>query len=269
MITQAQLIADQSNLDPHKVISTILHYHFVELFDYTDLTLDRLHEKYKETHALPVFPFPINGTNTPNPVPTDAGPVMLPIEDDTLNPTVATDDGQQQAIANRDACQPSRLLILGALTRPGTAYFDRAEAIKVDISLKKLYTTNTLEDATEATKERLDAETSVDSELLEEMVRKKVAAKTKNMNSELGQLKKQIATLTNAAEGNKTPNTSKKSRRGQPPQKGASTRKKKSSSRTPKKDVQKAVAPAKDTTRKQSGKKEKGERKKKQARQKK
>ena len=109
------------------------------------------------------------------PMPTQ----KLPVETNNPNPTVDTDNGQQQAIANRDACHPSRLLILGVFTRPGTAYFDRADAIKVDISLKKLFTTNTLEDATEATKERLDAETSVDSRLLEEIVRKGIAAKTK------------------------------------------------------------------------------------------
>ena len=268
LITQAQLIADQSDLDPHQVMSTILHYHFVELFDYTDLTLDKLHEKYKDTHALPVFPFPIEGTNTTNPVPIDTEPDMQIVGADDPNPTVATDDGQQQAIATRDACQPARLLILGVFTRPGTAYFDRAEAIKVDISLKKLLSTNTLEGATEATKERLDAETSVDTELLEEIVRKGVAAKTKNMNSELGQLKKQLAALTNATKGNGT-STTKKSRRGLPSATGASTRKKKSTSRTPKKGARTAVAPVKDTTRSQSGKKGKGEKKKKQSQKKK
>ena len=263
LVTQAQLISDQSNLDPHKVISTILHYHFEELFDYTDITLEKLHEKYKVTHALPVFPFPIAGPNTPNPVPADAEPEMLPIEANNPNPNAATDDGQQQAIANRDACNPSRLLILGVFTRPGTAYFDRADAIKVDISLKKLLTTNTLEDATEATKERLDAETSVDSELLEEIVRKGVAAKTKNINSELGQLKKQLAELTKATKGKGTPSATKKSGRGLPSQKGASTRKKKSTPRAPKQDARAAAVPAKGTSRKQSGKNEKGEKKKK------
>ena len=100
--------------------------------------------------------------------------------------------------------------------------------------------------------------------MLEEIVRKGVTAKTKNLNSELGQLKKQLAALTNATKGNRTSPTSKKSEKGLPSNTGASTRKRKPTSPISKKDARTVAAPAKGTTRSQSGKKEKGERKKKQ-----
>ena len=94
------------------------------------------------------------------------------------------------AMKNRDTYQPTLYLIQGAFSRPSTAYFARAEAIKVVISLKKLLTTNTLEDATEATKDCLDAKSIVDSEILDEIVCKKVLAKTKKLMTELSQVKK-------------------------------------------------------------------------------
>ena len=72
------------------------------------------------------------------------------------------------------------------------------------------------------------------------------------MNAELGQLKKQMAALT---KGTGTPSSTKNSGRGPPSKKGASTRKKKSTPRAPKKDTdQKAVAPAKGSSRKGPGK---------------
>jgi len=72
-----------------------------------------------------------------------------------------------------------------------------------------LSTTNNLEESTDATKDQIEYEETVDSEILEEMVRKKVATKTKNMNAELGQLKKQIAILNKLTDTN---NNTKKSK---------------------------------------------------------
>jgi len=101
------------------------------------------------------------------------------------------DEVTVQAITNaRTICLPAKLILLGAFTCPGIAYLARIEEIEIYLSLKKLLTTNTLEKVTEATKNRLDIEISIDNELLEEVVRKKVAAKTKKLNAEIGQLKK-------------------------------------------------------------------------------
>ena len=246
LMVQAQLITDQSNLDPHKIVSTCLFYYFTELFDHTDLTIDELNATYKKTHGLPVFPFAIE---------TPAGATNGMVLEDTVT---EEDEGALTAMKNKDLCHPSLQLIRGALMRPGAAYFAREDAIKIDISLKKLLNTDTLEEATEATKVRLDAETSVDSELLEELVKKKVASKTKNLNAEIGQLKKQMAELTKKKPtGNTTPGT-KKSGRGQPATKGASKNKKKSgtATRTPKKvTAPKAGDQDKGASRKEDGKK--------------
>ena len=259
LVVKAQLISDQTGLDPHKVVSTVIHYYFDELIDYTDLTINKLNETYKKTHALPVFLFPTNTPIVLDNLMDDNDGLDTPVTQPTIEDLPAT--------ISKNQAQPALLLIRGIFTRPGTAYFAREEAIKIDISLKKLLNTNTLEEATEATKERLDNENSMDNELMDEMVQKKVTAKTKNLNAELGQLKKQLAELTrNSTKGNVTPAT-KKSGRGQSATKGASTRKKKSNSTSqkPKKDAaQKAAAPAKGTLRKESEKKGKREKKKKQ-----
>ena len=256
LIVQAQLISDQSGLDPHKIVSTCLFYYFAELFEHTDLTIDELNEKYKSINALPVFPFTIE-------TPTTIGAMEV-------EATVTEEDvGALTAMKNKDLCQPSLQLLRGVLMRPGAAYFAREEAIKIDISLKKLLKTDTLEEATEATKVRLDSETSVDSELLEALVQQKVATKTKNLNAELGQLKKQMAALTKSMPSGNKPPATKKLGRGQPATKGASKTKTKSKSttRTPKKDsARQADAPDKGTSRKESGKKGKDDKKKKQQR---
>ena len=51
---------------------------------------------------------------------------------------------------------------------------------------KKIHTTNILEKSTNATKERLDVKTSVDKELLDEIIRKEVTAKNQKLNTILG-----------------------------------------------------------------------------------
>ena len=103
----------------------------------------------------------------------------------------------------------------------------------------------------------------MDNDLLEEIIQKKVAARTKNLSSELGQLKKQMASL-NKGKGNVTP-TTKKDRRGQPAKTpGASIIKKKSTRATKDKTTaQKAVVAVKGTTQRRKEKKTKPDEKKK------
>lgn len=111
-------------------------------------------------------------------------------------------------------------------------------------------TTNNLEESTDATKDQIEYEETVDSEILEEMVRKKVATKTKNMNAELGQLKKQIAILNKLTDTNNNTKKSKKSRRGLTKlNQGVSIVKKESSCCNPKETAPKVAAPAKGTTK--------------------
>ena len=249
LVIQAHLITEQLNLDPHKVISTILHYDFNELFCHTDLDLPELQLKYKDTHNLLEFPFPL-------------GNLTLNAMDLTVDTPTHAGTPEQTNIIVRNSCLPAKNLILGAFTRPGVAYFARIESIKIDVSLKKLTETNTLEEATEATKNRLDAEVSVDSELLEELVRKKVQLQTKKVNAELGQLKKQMAELTKSLP-EITSSKAKNTRRGQKQKKVGASNPKKSTTRT---TDRKADAPVKDATKGQSERKKRKGTKKKQVR---
>ena len=118
-------------------------------------------------------------------------------------------NNREEASTTRLTSIKAKTLIVGAFANPVLAYSTRIEEIKVDISLKKLHTSNTLEEATDATATRLDAEVSVNNDLLEDIIQKKVAARTKNLLSEIGQLKKQMATL-NKGKGTVTPPTTKK-----------------------------------------------------------
>ena len=60
LVVQAFLITEQKKMDPHKVVSTITHYYFKEMWDQLDLKLDEFYKLYKTTHALATFPFPID-----------------------------------------------------------------------------------------------------------------------------------------------------------------------------------------------------------------
>ena len=118
------------------------------------------------------------------------------------------------------------------------SYFEKLENIEIDISLKKLHTTATLEDAATSAKNRMALEPSADPTLVKDLIRTQVAHDTKKLNSEVGQLKKQITSLLAGTAGNPPKN----GRRGQPG--GASQSKlKKVTKRTPKKDTSSPTAP--------------------------
>jgi len=254
LAVQAQLVSEQQDIDAHKIISIITHYYYDELFDYTDLNSEEFYNNYNKVHALAIFPLPLQT----NKVVDVEGSQMEDAPQHSQNQPL---EDQQEAIKQRDLAQTSKALLLGTFTRPGKAYFARAEEIEIDLSLKKLHATTSLEDATDATKNRLDTETSVDKELLDDLIRQEVALKTKKISAELGQLKRQL--------NQSTPSTTpKNSRRGQPKKTGASSKKKKSPSTKPKPsskktNAQPAAAPAKGTTRKPKGKKKQSERRKK------
>ena len=199
-----------------------------------------------KTHSLATFPFPIDNL-APE---TEVEALGMDLEE---NNEVATSTARIGSI-------PSKNIILGAFTRPAVSYFARIAEIKIDISLKKLHTTNSLEEATEAATIRLDTEVSVDNDLLEEIIQKKVAARTKNLLSEVGQMKKQLAALTKG-QGTKTP-IPKKDRRGHPTKTPGASILKKKSPRSNAADQQ-AAAAVKGTVRKQTRKKKKPDAKKK------
>ena len=128
-MVHAFLIIEQLQLDPYKVISTILHYHFKELWEHTDLKLDEFYELYKKSHALATSPFPLDN---------------LTINTDSKTDPMTQEEVNNNATTNaHTVCLPEKSIIIGVFTR--SAYFARIEEIKIDISLKKLLTTNRLE----------------------------------------------------------------------------------------------------------------------------
>ena len=233
--------------------------------DHTDLTQADFYNGYTKLHAITTFPI----ASRTNPAQADEGQM----EDAPATQPIPQADAQQDAIRQRDDALPSKALLLATFTRPAKAYFDRVDAIEIDISLKKLHTTNTLEDSTDSTKARLDTETSVDKDLLDDIIRQEVAAKTKKFNSELGQLKRLVTQLTGQ---HKTPTNrpsivAKNTRRGPTPTRGASTKNQNTTPTSPpssrrKKNAQPAAARARGTSEKSQRKKPASETKKKQQR---
>jgi len=263
LVTQAHLIAEQKSLNPHKVISTIFHNYYEEMFVHTDLTQQDFYNGYKKIHGLATFPIPLHA------VPAQADEEQMADAPET--PLIPQDIAQQAAIRQRDDAISSKALLLATFTRPGKAYFARLEEIEIDISLKKLHSTTTLEDATDATKTRLDVENSVDKDLLDDIIRQEVAAKTKKFTSELGQLKRHVSQLTRNK--NPPPNqprsiVAKNTRRGPPTTRGASAKKQDTTPTQPsstrrKKKSQPAAARARDTSEKSQRKKNASEKQKK------
>ena len=166
LVVQAQLITDKTMENPHKIVITIIEYYYEEIFDHTDLDKDEFIEIYKNTHGLATFPLPPDAT----PPPDHSTQHMDTSHDEFVSHPDA--NARHAVLTLQTTCLPAKRLILSAFSRPIQAYFNRAEAIEVDLSLKKLHTASTLEDATNATKERLDVEESIDTELLDSVIRK-------------------------------------------------------------------------------------------------
>ena len=198
-------ISEQSTSDVHEIISTIYNTKFESILGNTDLELEDFNLHYKEAFALPVFPI--------------IAPVLT---------TPATPNSNTER-----EIESSRLLLYSTFTNPGLLYFHRTEAIEIEISLKKLHATDELEEATIDTATRLTNETSVDTDLLNDLINASVIARTKKMSSEIGQLKKALAIK------NDTSQPSVNNRRG-PNAPGASSTKKKSRKKKP---APKATAP--------------------------
>ena len=236
----AHLISEQSTSDVHTIISTIYNTKFESMLGHTDLDLEEFNLHYKEAFSLPIFPIP--------------APV-LPTTPDATNSKLERET------------ESSRLLLYSTFTNPGLLYFQRTDAIEIEISLKKLHATDALEEATIDTATRLTNETSVDTDILNDLINASVTARTKKMSSEIGQLKKALAIK------NDTSKPSVNNRRG-PNAPGASSTKKKSRKKNPapkatapKVTAQKAGAAANATSKKprkqpnKSAKKKKGAKK--------
>ena len=252
----AHLISEQKNLDVNQLVSIMIKHHFDELFEHTDLKLNEFVTIYKKVHELSVFP-----TQTTTPI------VAEPMNEE---------DDSMAADANPDIrhlAQSSKFLIFTVFTAPGRAYFTRATDIEIELTLKKFHTTDTEEEATSLTATRLNTETSVDNDLLESLITSQVTNRTKKLNSEIGQLKKQLATLISNSATPPRNSAPVKNPRGRPKKThGASSNKKKSQSKSPspstsdtrrRKPAQQAGAQGNDATKKRRNSKKKPTKKKK------
>ena len=186
-ITKATLISNQNALPTlHKVVNTIMELNHELLLDETGISNSDFNDAYTLQNTLTTFPFP----------------------DDP----VAGYAQEAHAQDRITAAAPSKINIIATLITPISELLSRERQIEVDISLKKLMTTDEQEAANEATQTRMDVETSIDKELISEMINKATAEKTRTLRSELGQIKKLVKDLGDA----------KNTRRGQKPKGGAS-----------------------------------------------
>ena len=252
-IVQATLVSKNNKAKPHVIMSSVIYYHYDELMSEFDASKDEFCKLYKELHALPQFPLA-------NAQPTDADATMQhvpgqtdPSTDLVTHDTIADEEppgpapGQSIAIHDRDLARTCFQAITSVIRIPHANYFKREEEIEISISLKKLRTETETEDAAAAAKARLDLEESAPPELVKDLIRGQVSAENKNLKAELGQLKRQMAALSNKT-------GVKNTRRG--PKGGASTSKqitkntknpkKKKTTRTSQKNGAPASVPAVD-----------------------
>ena len=186
-IIQGKLLVEKKDANAHLVLSTIMHYNSEDLLDSFDTNKTEFCNIYREHHALQEFPIP----NAPTPtqdntiMPDEAEPPEAPAEP----------PNQTQAIANRDLARTCLDFIRSTFLRPTALYFNRLEEIEIDLSLKKLHFTAETEDKAAATKARMDLEPSASPELVRDLIRGQVQKDTKNLRSEVGQLKKQLSML--------------------------------------------------------------------------
>ena len=225
LIVAAQLLANGKDTSPHLIISYIMHHHHESFLEQTDIEVDEFNSCYKEFHGLATFPLRL---------------LVLPEDDDAIIPDadatapapdlVAID--QARTIALRDDATTCYATVFATLCAPKIIYYEQLHSIEIDINLKKLSTTATLEDAAVSAATRMNLEPSAEPELMKDLVRAQVSSENKKLSAELGQLKRQIAILTN----------------GKPPSKGARTPK--GGASTKKKITKKKKAPRTSSSQK-------------------
>ena len=118
------------------------------MLDHTDLPQDKFNSYYISVNApnIPPLLFQNNPTHISN----------QEITQTSDSSKTQTSDDQQKAGQLRDEALPTKSLLLATFTQPVQTYFNRIEEVEIDISLKKLHNKNNLEEATDATKPRLN-----------------------------------------------------------------------------------------------------------------
>ena len=216
LVVQAQLLTDGKKISPHLMISTFMHYHHTTFLSQTDLEIEEFNVSYKKYHSLATYPLPTSEHNPDN--------VEMAPEQPALHA-----ENHSYAIQLRDDALICFKTVLATLSTPIKVYFERMDAIEVDISLKKLNSTAELEDAAATAKARLLLEPTTDPELVKDLIRCQVSSENAKLSAELGQLKKQLASLSPSKPATKK--ATKKTRRSQ--NGGASSTKKVTKNRSP------------------------------------
>jgi len=158
-IVQGYLITDSKDVSPHLIVSALMHYHHEKLLDQTTFELEDFNKTYREEHAIGRYPLPINAPEPPEE------------EEMAGQDAPPTTDDQQYAIRLRDDAQRCYNAVYSTLAKPAKSYFEKLENIEIDISLKKLHTTATLEDAATSAKNRMALEPSADPSLVKDLIR--------------------------------------------------------------------------------------------------
>ena len=248
LIVTAQLLTNGKDTSPHLIVSYIMHHHHDTFLEQTDVEVDEFNSCYKEFHGLATFPLRL---------------LVLPEDDDTVIPDadvtapapdlVAID--QARTISLRDDATTCYATVFATLCTPKIIYYEKLHSIEIDINLKKLSSTATLEDAAASAATRMNLEPSTEPELMKDLVRVQVTSENKKLSAELGQLKRQIAILTNG----KPPPKGVRTQKG-----GASTKKKVTKTKKPPKakpsqkvDAQGAASTVKGNEKKKPRRKKK------------
>ena len=217
LVTQAQLLTDNKKLSPHLMVSAFMHYHHTVLLSQTDMELEEFNSSYKKYHSLATYPLPLS---EPNPDNVDMAPDFPALQA----------ENHAYAIQLRDDSLICYQTVLATLSLPIKTYFERLDSIEIDISLKKLNSTAELEDAAATAKARLLLEPTTDPELVKDLIRSEVSSENAKLSAEIGQLKKQLASMSPS----KATKATKKTRRSQ--KGGASTTKKVTKEQSPSPD---------------------------------
>ena len=253
-VARATLIHSHSPVSNlHTIVSTIMESHHDSILDETGMTYEQFCELYKNNNSLQQFPLPIA------------------VDDDNLG-----EEALLLATQRRTAeSVPTRINLIATLVTPIITLLSREKEIEAVVSLKKLLHIDQQEKANSDTQARMDVEHSIDHQLVNELIVKTTAESTKNLRSEIGQLKKQLNDLNGGKNERRGPKggasstknkTTKKQRRNK---RGDNSRRSASPSRPPPRkksnnnNAQRADKQGRDTQQRRSkGRKSQGRRKK-------
>ena len=140
-IVQATLVSKNNKAKPHVIVSSVIHYHYDELFDEFDTNKDEFCKVYKELHAMPEFPF----SAAPS---TDHDATMQGNYDADLSTDLAIHAAhdadeppgpapdQSIAVHDRGLALVCYQVITSVISVPHSNYFCREEEIEISISVK-------------------------------------------------------------------------------------------------------------------------------------